>query len=562
MLRPGKGQGRIRTPGQQLALLGVLAVAVFALVMVGLSWATGQSDVAPGVDPETRTVTMALADEPPQMNSSLSADSISGFVLGHVEEGLLRFDENNQLVPGVAERWEIRPDGATFWLREDARWSDGKPVTARDFVFAWRNAVDPKSASGYAFIMYGIKNAQAINAGKLPITELGVRAVNDRELQVEFAYPVPYFPQLTAFNVFYPIREDFYHSTKGGYASSADTLLYNGPFRMTKWVHGAHIRLEKNPYYWDRENIQIEVLDFPYVTTDASASINLFRSGRLAMTGIGQENLEDAQLQRWNITSFMDGTIAYLEFNKRPGRPTGNRNLRKAIQYTLDSTELVNRVIKIPGYLPGKSLFPVWLQGVEDTFRVEYPVEEITPDRARARRHLELAKRELDVERLPPLTLLADDGPLALKQAEYVQEKLKRDLGLDVRIDSQIFKQRLAKTDAGDFDMVASLWGPDYADPLTFGDLFSSDNQNNGGRYRSAEMDRLVEIARNSNDPRTRMDAFGRIQQLIVDDAVILPMYERARLGVTDPRLQGVVRRVTGADPDLTRARIVTEGAR
>ena len=121
---------------------------------------------------------------------------------------------------------------------------------------------------------------------------------------------------------------------------------------------------------------------------------------------------------------------------------------------------------------------------------------------------------------------------------------------------------RLAKTDAGDFDMVASLWGPDYADPLTFGDLFSSDNQNNGGRYRSAEMDRLVEIARNSNDPRTRMDAFGRIQQLIVDDAVILPMYERARLGVTDPRLQGVVRRVTGADPDLTRARIVTEGAR
>jgi oligopeptide transport system substrate-binding protein len=116
--------------------------------------------------------------------------------------------------------------------------------------------------------------------------------------------------------------------------------------------------------------------------------------------------------------------------------------------------------------------------------------------------------------------------------------------------------------EAGDFDLVMAGWGPDYADPLTFGDLFSSDNDNNRGQYRNAEMDRMVAIARNSTDPRTRMDAFGRIQQIIIDDAVILPMYERSRLGVSDPRLKGVVRRVTGADPDLTRARIVAEGAR
>jgi oligopeptide transport system substrate-binding protein len=558
----GNGEGRIRTPGQQLALLGLGAVALFLLAMVGLSWATGQSSVAPGVDPKTRTVTMALGNDPPQMNSSLSADSVSGFVLGHVEEGLLRFDENNQLVPGVAERWEITSDGATFWLRADAKWSDGKPVTAHDFVFAWRNAVNPQSASSYAFIMYGIRNAQAINSGELPIAALGVRAVSDRELRVDFAYPVPYFPQLTAFNVFYPIREDFYRSTQGRYGSSADTLLYNGPFRMTKWVHGAHIRLEKNPHYWDRENIHIEVLDFPYFTVDPSATINLFRSGKLAMAGIGQENLEDAQFQRWKIESFMDGTLFYLELNHRPGRATANRNLRKAIQHTLDSAELVNQVIKIPGYLPGKSLFPVWLDGVEEKFRTEYPAEEILPDRAAARRYLQQARREMGVERLPPLTLLADDGPTVLKQAEYIQERLKRELGIDVRIDSQIFKQRLAKMEAGDFDLVMAGWGPDYADPLTFGDLFSSDNDNNRGQYRNAEMDRMVAIARNSTDPRTRMDAFGRIQQIIIDDAVILPMYERSRLGVSDPRLKGVVRRVTGADPDLTRARIVAEGAR
>lgn len=553
-------RGRIRTPGQQLLILAVLAIAAFAIVMLALSRFTGRSDVADGVDPKTGTVTLALSDEPPQMDSSLTNDGISGLVLGHVEEGLLRLDEHEHLAPGVAERWEIGPDDATFWLRGDARWSDGKPVTARDFVFAWRNVVDPKSASPYAFIMFGIKNAKAINSGKLPITALGVRAVNDRELRVEFDYPIPYFGQLTAFPTFFPLREDFYRAMNGRYASDVDTMLYNGPFRLTKWVHGARLRMEKNPHYWNRDAIHIEAIDFPYFTGDSSATVNLFRSGKIAATGLGDENLEDAQLLRWRIRSYSDGVINYIEFNKRPGRLTRNRNLRKAIQYTLDPEELVNQVIKIPGYLPGKSLFPVWLDGVKGKFRVEYPPEEITPDPVKARRYLALAKRELGLKEFPPLSLLVDDVPLAQKMAAYVQEKLKRELGLELRIDSQIFKQRIAKSDAGDFDLIVALWAPDYADPLTYGDLFSSDNDNNNGRYRSAAMDRQVEIARTSIDPKTRMEAFAKIQQIVIDDAVILPMYERARLIVTDPRLQGVTRPVTGTNPDLTNARIVAQG--
>ncbi|HWJ69839.1 MAG TPA: peptide ABC transporter substrate-binding protein [Sphingobium sp.] len=540
----------------------LLAVLVLGLVVAGLSWVSGRSDVVGGVDPRTGTVTLSLADEPPQLDSSMTADQISSFILGHVEEGLLRFDQNNHLAPGVAERWEIGATGATFWLRDTAKWSDGQPVTAHDFVFAWRNAVDPKSASEYANIMFGIKNAEAISAGKLPITALGVQAVNDRELRVEFAYPVPYFAQLTAFNVFYPIREDFYRATGGRYASSADTLLYNGPFRMTLWVHGAHIRLEKNPHYWDRDQISLNVLDFPYFTSDPSARINLFRDGKIAMTEIGQENLEEAQLQGWKINSFMDGSLFYVEFNHRPGRLTRNRNLRKAIQYALDPAELVNRVIKIPGYLPGRSLFPMWLDGVHGKFRAEYPVEEITPDPAKARHYLDLAKKELGLTVLPPLILLTGDTTLAQKEAEYYQETLRRTLGLEVRIDNQIFKQRLAKMLAGDFDMVSAGWGPDYSDPLTFGDLFTSDNGNNRGEYRNPALDRLVQIARTSTDPRTRMDAFGKIQQIIVDDAVIVSGYERARLYVIDPVVTGMVRRVTGPDPDWTRARITSAVSR
>ncbi|MEZ5687421.1 MAG: peptide ABC transporter substrate-binding protein [Caenibius sp.] len=557
MQRPGQRRGLMHSPGGQLALYALLAILAVIALMAALSWASGSAGGAPAVDPRTKTITVTLGDEPPQLNSSLSADQISAHILGHVEEGLLRFDEHNQLAPGVAERWEITGKGATFWLREDARWSDGKPVTAHDFVFAWRNTVNPKSASEYANIMFGIRNARAVSEGKLPITALGVRAVNDRELRVEFEYPIPYFGQLMAFNVFYPIREDFYDSTKGRYASDADTLLYNGPFVITRWVHGAEIRLDKNPYYWGKDRIHLNTIHYAYFTSDPNAIINLFRDGKIALAGIGEENLTEAQLQGWNIRSFRDGSIFYVEFNHRPTRLTRNRNLRRAIQYALDPSVEVNNVIKLPGYLPGKSLFPAWLDGVNDKFRKEYPAKEITPDPQKARRYLALAKKELGLEKLPPLMLLTGDSPLSSKVAEYYQETLKRELGLDIRIDKQIFKQRLAKMLAGDFDLVMAGWGPDYADPLTFGDLLASDNANNRGAFKNPELDRQVDIARMSTDPKTRMDAFGRIQDILLDEAAILPEYERAGLYVVSPDIEGLVRRVTGPDPDYTNVRII-----
>ncbi len=539
--------------------LALAAIILVTLLMFGLSLLSGSTKAKPGADFATKTITVTLTDEPPNLDSSLTADQISSFVLGHVMEGLLRLDENNQLAPGVAEKWEIRADGATFWLRPDARWSDGKPVTAHDFVFAWRKTVDPASASEYANIMNAIRNADDITAGKLPPEALGVQAVGDRMLKVQFAKPVPYFDRLMAFNVFFPIREDFYKATHGRYASGADMLLYNGPFKMVQWVHGAHIRFEKNPAYWDARRIAINVIDIPYFTSDPSARVNLFRDRRIAQAGLAQQNLEEAQLLGWNIRSFRDGGVFYVEFNHRRDRLSRNRNFRKAIQYALDSSVEVNKVIKQPGYLPGKSVFPIWLDGVNDKFRKEYPAPEYTPDTARARAYLARAKQELGLSKIPPIMLLAGDDPISGRVAEYYQDMLKRQLDLDVRIDSQIFKQRLAKMLAGDFDLVMAGWGPDYADPLTFGDLFLTGNVNNRGQYSNPAYDEQVRIAQNSNDRKVRMDAFGRMQQIIFDDAVVLPEYERALLFAVDPQISGVVRRVFGADPDFTYVKIAKE---
>jgi oligopeptide transport system substrate-binding protein len=550
-----------RSAGRQLFVLGAIAIAAVAALLLVLSWAsslTASSSVSTqAVDAENNSLTLFLREEPPQLDSSRATDQVSGMVLGHVMEGLLRYDQHNRLVPGVAESWEIDEQGAVFHLRENARWSDGEPVTAHDFVFAWRLALDPKTASEYAFILFPVKNGMAINAGELPLDALGVRAVDDRTLVVEFEQPLAYFDKLVAFSTYYPIRQDFYERTDGSYGSDANTLLYNGPYEITRWVHGANLLMEKNPYYWDRERIRIDTLDFAYITSDSSATLNLFKDDKIAYTSLQAENLNNAMEQGWDIHRFMDGSVFYIEFNHRKGRPTRNLNLRKAMYYAQDSAELVYKVTKLPGYLPGVSLFPIWLQGVEGLFRQEYPTPEPQLDLEKARYHLELAKQELGVEEIPPLVLLTGDNPISNIQSEYYQQVFRKNLGLEIKIDKQIFKQRLAKMLSGDFDMVLAGWGPDYDDPLTFADLFASWNMNNRGRYENPELDELVRIAQSSQDPQERMDAFGAIQQIIFDNVVVIPNYERGVTYVTNPRMKGMVRRAVGPDPDFTNAYIV-----
>jgi oligopeptide transport system substrate-binding protein len=549
-----------RSAGRQLLLIAVVSVIGIVLLMLGLSWASGLaggSRVSKGIDAATGTVTLALADEPPQLDSTRSTDTISSMVLGHVTEGLIRNGEGGELAPGVAERWEITDTGATFWLRADARWSDGKPVTAHDFVFAWRKAVDPKTASEYATILFAIKNAEAINKGRAPVSSLGVQAVGDNVLRVELMRPVPYFAKLMVFSTFRPIREDFFNATAGRYGADADMLLYNGPFTITRWVHGAQLRMEKNPYYWDKDRVKVKVLDFAYFSSDPNALINLYKDGKIAVAGLNQENLNEALVKRWPINRFQRGAVFYMEFNHRKDRPTTNLHLRRAIQLVIDPDEVVYRVIKLPGNLPGRSLFPVWLDGNQGKFREEYPATKVIPNAVEARRQLALAKKELGLETLPPLTLLSDDGALGDKMTEYFQETLRRELGLTIRIDKQIFKQRLAKMSAGDFDLVLGGWNPDYPDPLTFADLFASWNSNNRGRYNNPRLDQLVAVAQTSTDVRTRMDTFGEIQRILIEDPPMVPIYEPGVVYVVDPRLQGLVRRVAGFDPDYTNVSIV-----
>ncbi len=553
---PSASQGNHRrTAGRQLFYLGFASLIGFGSLMWLLaSLSEGVADSA--LDAVAGSVTLSLSEEPPQLDSSRATDTVSSQILGHVMEGLLRYDEFNRIAPGVAERWEIDASKATFWLREDAFWSDGTRVTAHDFVFAWQTALDPLTASEYSFILYPIKNAEAINNGQLDTNALGATALNDSTLLVRLERPVAYFDSLLVFPTYFPIKRSFYEEHQSRYGADASELLYNGPFVIEKWIHGSQLRMARNAQYWDRDRIRLNIIDYAYITSDVNATLNLFKDGKIAIAGLNSENLEDALQRQWKLERFNEGCVGYISFNHRSGRLTRNRHLRKALQLAMDTNELVYKIIAMPGNLPGVSFFPVWLQGVEKRFRQEYPAAETQVNIPQARGYLAQAKEELGLDEWPSLTFLTGDRATTNKISEYLQQEFKEKLGLDIKIDRQIFKQRLAKMSSGDFDMVLAGWCPDYADPLTFGDLFASWNKNNRGEYSSPELDQWVRIAQNSLDPSTRMHAFSQIQKIIDFDAVILPTYESGSVYVRDPRLKGVVKRAVGMDSDYSSAYI------
>lgn len=560
-----KGQATNVIPGsgRQLAwyfLWGVLGLVLLIMglgVLQQLFMERNFNQAA--IDYEAKSINLVLSEEPPQMDSGTATDQVSGMLLGHIMEGLLRYDRKNNLVPGVAYEWQMDDKSARFLLREDALWSNGEPVTAHDFVFAWRRAVDPLTASQYAFILSPIKNAMEINRGELPITSLGATAVSDRELHVELSRPTSYFLSLMAFPTFFPINEEFYLSREGNYATNAEDMIYNGPFAMVHWAHDASVRLEKNETYWNKDAVLLNVINFGYILRDTEARLRLFESGAIVSAGLSAENLDKALAKRWLIKEHMTGSVFFTEINQRPERLTSNWNLRRALQLVNDPVELVNKVVKIPGFLPGESLFPVWVRGVDGYFRDEYPPKKHVPNPELAREHMAKAMEELGLSEPPTLTLLTGDNPNSHKQSEYFQALFRKHLDIDIKIDRQIFKQRLAKMTAGEFDLVLAGWGPDYDDGLTFGDLFASWNENNRGEYKSDYVDENVRIAQNSTDPRERMQAFANIQQRLYDDVAILLNYESGSLYVLDERVGGVARRAVGVDPDYSFAYLIPE---
>lgn len=528
-----------------------------AMLLLSLVLANTDASADPAVDLEQGKLVAMLSTEPPNLDSATTTDVVSLTVLSHVMEGLLQGGSNGELLPGIAERWQLSDRGAKFWLRADARWSDGVAVRAQDFVYAWRRAIDPAVASPYAFVLYPIKNAEAISNGKLPLSAFGARAISDRELVVEFEQRCPYFLSLVKSMTYFPQRQDVVEKWGRAYAADADKLVFNGRFTIDRWVHGARLVLKRNENYWDQEAAVLNEIDFAYFTHDPSAAFNLFKNGSIAYALLDNNAMENAIQEGFGLGQFATGSLYYLSFNFRESQLSHHSEFRKALQALLDPSLLVNKVMGKPGTRPAYSLFPSYLQTPWGEFASAFPPSNIEYSLDRARGWLARLRERLGADTLPPVVLLTSDSAHARAQAQYYQYLLKQGLGLDVRITSLSFKQYIQEMRAGRFDIALAGWGPDFDDPITYGDLFASWNPNNRGRYKSDEYDAAVRLAQRSIDPAERYSAFDTMQKLIAADVPIIPTYERFDLYVQHPSLKGVVRMPSGPDPDLRRARLV-----
>lgn len=525
-------------------------IAAIAVLLAPLSQASA-------LDAKKGIVTLDMNEEPRNMDPQKAQDTVAFMILGHVLEGLTRLDPRNRVIPGQAKSWEeISPTKYRFTLRDNIKWSDGKPVTADDFVFAWQHGIDPKTASLYAFILFPLKNAKAINEGKMKLNKLGVKAVNAKTLEVELERPTGYFLRLLSFGTYMPARRDFVKKMGAKYASGADKLIYNGPWTLAEWKHNSSMKLVKNPKYWNAKRIKINVIDMPYLIRDENTKFNMVKDGKYDMIRTMTKSLlPSAQKNRMNIKKYNAGTVWYMQFNVTR-KVTGNKWIRRAISTAINRQQMVSNVVGIPGTKPIFGIIPDYMPGVKTTYGKEYKVRFKDGDMKKAKEYLAKGLKELGLKKMPEISLLINDSESHKKDAEYLQSFLDKNLGIKMKIDVQTFKVRLQKTSNKDYDLVKSGWGPDYLDAMTFADLFTSWNTNNDTGWANKDYDKNIDIAMNSTDQKTRLDAMNAAEKILIEEAPIASLYQSTRIYVINPQLTGVLRRTISPDPDFYYARI------
>ncbi|MCQ6532860.1 peptide ABC transporter substrate-binding protein [Bacillus mycoides] len=507
--------------------------------------------------------------EIPTMDTSKSTDTLGAQILGNTMEGLYRLDKDNKPIPAAAESSTKSEDGKkyTFKLRKDAKWSNGDPVTAKDFVYGWQRLLDKNTAAEYAFIAYYIKNAEAINKGEKPGTELGAKAVDDYTLEVELEKPVPYFLNLLAFPSYYPLNEKFVKEKGEKFGLEADTTLYNGPFVMASWKHEQGWQLKKNDKYWDNKTVKLEEINYS-VVKEVATKVNLYDTGSIDFTLLSGEFVDKYKSNKDEYGEYSEASTFFLRLNqKRNGQdtPLKSKKLREAIALSVDKKGLAN-VILNNGSKATDQLVPKGLatgpdgKDYQDTFK-----NGLKQDTKKAAAAWEEAKKELGKDQVTIELLSYDDGT-AKKIADYVKDQIEKNLkGVTINTKIQPFKQKLKLESAQDYEISYAGWSPDYADPMTFIDMFDSKSPYNQMGYSNPKYDEMVQKAGNEllSDPKKRWEALGKAEKLFLEeDAGLVPLYQTGRSYVMKPNVKGIVKHNISPEYSFKWAYVTEDGGK
>ena len=542
----------------------VLALLMAGTMMLGVVGCGSSSDTAGSGSATTGTEStgsdtaaagssdMNVKLEPPveSLDPQQATDGTSFEVIADYTDGLMQMDADGQAVPAIAESYDLSDDGLTytFHLRSDAKWSNGTPVTAADFVFAWQRAVDPAVASEYAYMLSDIgqiKNAAEIIAGDMDKSELGVKAVDDTTLQVELNVPVSYFLSLMYFPTFYPVNEEFFNSCGDTFATSPETTLSNGAFILDSYEPAATaFHLTKNADYYDAGRIQLSGLSYQ-VIQDSQQALMSYQTGALDTTLVNGEQVDQVKDDP-EFKTVGAGYLWYVSPNMDAVPELANLNVRLALTMAIDRDAITGDVLKdgsAPTYTAVPPEFAAGPDGSDFSADQEKFADVCTYDATSAADYWTKGLEELGITELSlDMVVDADDAPQ--KVAQVLKEQWETTLpGLTVNLVVEPKKQRVQDMQDGNYQLGLTRWGPDYADPMTYLGMWVSGNSNNYGLWSNADYDAIIDECTTGDlctDAEGRWERLYDAEQIVMDEAVIFPLYTQCNAEMLSSKVTGV----------------------
>ena len=536
-----------------------LAFALALVLVLGLAACGGETPAAEGGKSGAYLGVM-LGTNVMSLDTDLATDGDSIEVIADCIDGLMQMDADGAAVPAIAESYDLSDDGCTYTFHlRDANWSNGAPVTANDFVFAWRRIC--QNAGEYAYMFDSsvgcVKNADAIIYDGADPATLGVSAPDDKTLVVELEVPVSFFPSLMYFPTFYPINEDFYMGLEDGtYGTSPDTFLSNGAFLLDQYSPGAaSFSVKKNEGYWDAARVKLPGISYQVVGSSDNALI-AFKNKTLNVVMISGNQVaaaeNDAGLSQ-NLKVTGAGYMWYLSFSQTERNAQGgmlaNANLRLAISNVIDRESLVDNYV-MDGSLATYTAVPPQFAASATTG------EDFSGDQTRfadyvglnvaaAHGYLAAAKEELGVDSFTFTMIYGNnEGDEVAKVAQAIKAQVEENLeGVTINLQPMTKAERLDKMQNDNYDIALTRWGPDYADPMTYLGMWITDNSNNYGFWSNADYDQLIADCTTGayiSDYDARWAALYEAEELVMAEAVIAPLYTKANANLISDGVSGI----------------------
>ena len=508
------------------------------------------SDASGSAQASTSDLNVMLETPVESLDPQQATDGTSFEVIADYTDGLMQMDADGKSVPAIAESYDVSTDGLTytFHLRKDAKWSNGDPVTAADFVFGWQRAVDPSVASEYAYMLSDIgqvKNAAEIIAGKKDKAELGVKAVDDTTLEVDLVAPVSYFASLMYFPTFYPVNQKFFETCADTYGTSPETTLSDGAFVLDSYEPAAtQFHLTKNADYYDAQRVKLAGLNYQ-VIQDSQQALMSYQTGTLDMTLVNGEQVDQVKDDP-AFKAVGAGYLWYVSPNIAKVPELANQNVRMALTMAIDRASIATGVLKdgsTPTFTAVPPQFATGPDGSDFSADQTKFADVCAFDAAKAADYWKKGLQELGKTSISlDMTVDADDAPQ--KVAQVLKEEWEQELpGLTVNLVIEPKKQRVQDLQDGNFQLGLTRWGPDYADPMTYLGMWVTGNSNNYGLWSNKNFDDMIAECTTGD---LAMDAQGRwtklfdAEKLVMDNAVIFPIYTQCNAEMVSTKVTGV----------------------